>query len=359
MHAMKSFRVALIGLAGLLAMSQAAWAAQPQYTVAVVPLPLAPGNFSEGSAINNKGVTVAQRWLPNGSEEAYLCSTTVCKPIPSLGGNQFDDSVMAQGIDDAGNVVGISSHDDLRRAFLFDGRATKDLGGFNEGPCGGCDLPSYGYGINNLGQVVGSAWTSEQRVRAFLWQKGLMMKLDTLGGDSSNAYAINDNGEVVGSSLTAKGERHAFIYRIGKVGDLGTLGGSWSSAHGINQARQVVGCASTPGEAEELAFLYSGRVMQPLKSLGGTRACAYAINGAGWVVGHSTRTPGQQDYHGFVYDGDQVYDLNDTLGDDDRATWEITFAKGINKNGQIVATGKNRLTGTDMALVLTLRSSPR
>ena len=59
------------------------------------------------------------------------------------------------------------------------------------------------------------------------------------------------------------------------------------------------------------------------------------------------------DYHGFVFDGDQLYDLNDTLGDDDRATWLITDAKGINKNGQIAATGKNLLDGTVRALVLT------
>ncbi len=133
------------------------------------------------------------------------------------------------------------------------------------------------------------------------------------------------------------------------MSDLGTL----SAARAINRSRQVAGCSKTAGDASEEAFIYTGGLMQGLPTLGGTSACAYGINKAGWVVGRSTRTPGLFDFHGFVYDGEKAYDLNDVLGDDDRATWEITHARGINKKGQIIGTGKNRIDGTTQAIVLT------
>lgn len=348
------FRNAFLAAASLMALGQAAWAAQPFYKITVPPLSVAPGDISYAGAINNKGTTALQLIAGRHPDDAYRCSTTVCKQIPRMPDNQFHDSMLVFGINDAGQVVGTGSNHDLRRAFVFDGRTVKDLGVFDEGTCGGCDLVSFGYGINNVGQVVGTGSTVDQKDRAFIWHNGQMTKLGTLGGESSFAYAINDSGEVVGGSSTFKGEVHAFSYQAGKMSDLGTLGGMNSYATAINQWGHTVGCSYTVGDASQLPFvIYSGGVMQPLKSLGGTSACALGINRAGWIVGHSTRTPGQWDYHGFVYDGDQVYDLNDTLGDDDRATWEITGATGINKSGQIIVNARARVGEKYRALVLT------
>ena len=72
-----------------------------------------------------------------------------------------------------------------------------------------------------------------------------MMSLGTLGGPDSTACGINDAGQVSGSAQDSAGISHAFLYSNGKMTDLGGLGGgSW--AYRINSAGQVAGQAPRP-----------------------------------------------------------------------------------------------------------------
>ena len=64
--------------------------------------------------------------------------------------------------------------------------------------------------------------------------------LSTLGGDTSRALGINGKGQVVGSADTAGGHAHAFLWEKGKMRDLGTLGDT-SEADAINKKGEVVG----------------------------------------------------------------------------------------------------------------------
>src|SRR5215208_4910007 len=66
--------------------------------------------------------------------------------------------------------------------------------------------------------------------------------LGTLGGKASEAFGVNDLGQVVGTSRTESGESHAFLWKRGKMTDLGTLGGGiqCAAAYGINDPGQVV-----------------------------------------------------------------------------------------------------------------------
>jgi probable HAF family extracellular repeat protein len=47
---------------------------------------------------------------------------------------------------------------------------------------------------------------------AFLWEKGVMTDLGTLGGDFSSADAINPAGQVVGRSGTRADQIHATLW---------------------------------------------------------------------------------------------------------------------------------------------------
>ncbi|MBV9008966.1 MAG: HAF repeat-containing protein [Verrucomicrobia bacterium] len=228
------------------------------------------------------------------------------------------------GINNAGQIAGTSvlSDNTTNRAFLYSGGSLQDLG-----TLGGST--SSGFGINNTGDVVGQADTASGDRHAFFFSGGTMHDLGTLGGSNSSAVGINDSGEIVGSSTTSgKTNSHAFLYSSGAMHDLGTLGGKSSSAFGINDAGQVVGLADTTG-GQSHAFLYSGGSMQDLGTLGGTKSLAFAINNSGAIVGGSQTATGGFD--AFLYSGGSMHDLGTLNGDEAVAT-------GINSSGEIAGT---------------------
>jgi probable HAF family extracellular repeat protein len=72
-----------------------------------------------------------------------------------------------------------------------------------------------------------------------------MTDLGTLGGWQSWAYGINSSGQVVGSSYTADNSLHAFLYSGSTMYDLTTMidppaGWTISQATAINDAGQIV-----------------------------------------------------------------------------------------------------------------------
>jgi probable HAF family extracellular repeat protein len=226
----KNLRATMIMLAGLLAMSRAAWA-QPSYTVEAITLSVAPGDSYGANAINIRGVTAVDHLIPTGGSASYRCTTVAgCERISALDSNSHHAGTAAYGINDSGQVVGASPYQLMSRGYLFDGATTKNLGAFNEGPCGGCNLSSTAYGINHVGQVVGDGETVDRKWRAFIWQNDQMQKLGTLGGEESWARGINDSGDVVGKSTLSDGRMRAFLYRNGRMRNLGTLGGNRSEA---------------------------------------------------------------------------------------------------------------------------------
>jgi probable HAF family extracellular repeat protein len=67
--------------------------------------------------------------------------------------------------------------------------------------------------------TVGILWASESMSAEFP-----ITDLGTLGGTYSSANAINNVGQVTGTSTNAHGEYRAFLWRKGTMIDLGTLG---------------------------------------------------------------------------------------------------------------------------------------
>lgn len=243
----------------------------------------------------------------------------------------------AQGINDAGQVVGQTSNGSgaMYRAFATgpNGNGAADLGSLG-GTWRGA------FAVNSSGQVVGvsetSAWSTSH---AFLVNAndGDMQDLGALGGNFSVAYAVNASGRAVGVStyLRYSGSEHAFMTGANGQGmsDLGTLGGENSRAYGINESGQVVGYAQLQNSSVH-AFITdaNGMGMHDLGTLGGT-SMAYGINTLGMAVGSSSIVGGQ--FHAFIADATSMIDLNAlvSLGQSDY----LTEARAINDAGQIVA----------------------
>jgi probable HAF family extracellular repeat protein len=220
------------------------------------------------------------------------------------------------GINDAGQVAGTAGTS-FGGAFRYSG--TPGAGGTmtNLGALPG-GTGSFAWDINNAGQVTGGSYTigGTPPFHAFLYTGtpgagGTMADLGTLGGLYSEGRSVNDAGQVAGEAATL-GAEHAFRYSGtpgagGAMADLGTLGGTNSLAFGINNAGQVAGYSQTTGDAAVRDFRYTGTpgaggAMTDLGTLGGTSSAGYAINNAGQVAGYA-QTPADAASHAFRYTG--------------------------------------------------------
>lgn len=245
-------------------------------------LPSLGGTVSRGNSINDRGWVAGYSNLPgNQSRHATLWRDRSILDLGTLGGP--NSSVTWPVKNNRGLIVGISQTatpeplgESWSCAAFFPGatgtgytclgfvwergemRALPTLGGNN----------GFAAAANNRGQIVGWAENDVQdptcappqvlQFRAVLWGPGRhqIRELPPLPGDTSGAAtAINDRGQVVGISGTcdqAVGRftaAHAVLWENGRVIDIGNLGGdSWNTAMAINQRGEVVGFASRPGD---------------------------------------------------------------------------------------------------------------
>ena len=156
-------------------------------------------------------------------------------------------------------------------------------------PGGGATMAT---AVNERGDVAGVSVAADGSARAVRWRDGRITDLGTLGGATSSTAStavvggrtLNERGDVVGDSATASGETHAFLWRRGRMIDLGTLGGRFSTATGVNDRGQVVGRTQlATGEAR--AFLWQDGHMIDLGALVDPTFTAADINDRGEVTG--------------------------------------------------------------------------
>jgi probable HAF family extracellular repeat protein len=301
---------------------------------------------SIANGINNNGQVVGGVGFVDGFSDtlphhAFLYSGGNLTDLGVLHEPGFTMSV-ATAINDNGQVVGWS-FSAFQHAFLY-----------SKGIMINLTPPEYelssANGINNKDQVVGSFNISDNLgggslYHAFLYSSGNMIDLGTLPGyTESYGQGINDNGQVVGTAYTSSGVSHAFLYSDGSMTDLGVLSGDTDSgALAINNKSQIVGISSSGNDAtgpfHSRPFLYNGAGMTALGTLPNfSNGLASSINNDGLVVGYSYTTTTATS-HAFLSDGKQVWDLNSLILIN--SGWTLEHANAINNNNQIVGYGLN------------------
>ena len=177
------------------------------------------------TAINNSGAVVGSG---NGHAALWQNGTTI--DLGTLGGA----SSLAYDLNNLGEIVGLSQDSSSSQAFSWDSASGMQ----------GLGVIGWAYGVNDAGQVVGTA-----SGHSFIWDSthGLT-DLGTFGGTDSQARAINRSGQVTGwvENLSAYKSPTSYGYvwdsGTGSVTALAALPGYTASrAMDINDAGQVIG----------------------------------------------------------------------------------------------------------------------
>ncbi|MEO8726763.1 MAG: hypothetical protein ABI383_11680 [Acidobacteriaceae bacterium] len=209
------------------------------------------------------------------------------------------------GINDSGVVTGFSSYGAISplngqafyHAVSWRHGEVRDLGDLG----GGDSWATY---ITSRGLVIGFAYNATPdpysyygtQYHATTWSDGRIRDLGTLGGTDSQAWAANSRGDVIGISLlnTApvppfnQPREDAFIWSRGHMRDLGTLGGNFSTPTAINRRGQVTVLSFDNTNQQYQSFLWCDGHQSVLAGLGGVFVEATTLNDYAISTGAAT-----------------------------------------------------------------------
>lgn len=250
-------------------------------------------------------------------------------------------SFQPYGINDLGYIAGSQFTSDKHVA----GVRSPD-GGFRPletPPNSGSDADAINIGNLVVGQVSLSAQPAGNS-HACLWDaSGNFTDLGTLPNDDfSLAVAINVCGLVVGNSNSNNGNAHVFIWKKdGGMSAIAPLTGYQNIfVHGMNNLGQVVGyCPSATGDRQGYLWNYSDKSMIPLTPLvPGSTSEGIAINDRGEIAGVS-------DSQAVLWRNRKALDLKLLPG----GSWSTPSA--INFHSVVVGNGNNNEPGSSRAFI--------
>jgi probable HAF family extracellular repeat protein len=361
-----------IGLFAVLAIPVQLAAQQPGYKFIDIPTlggPAAYGNVDSpeyAQFINNPGVVVGGADTsvpdPNGPNpnncinpdcflhHGFRWQDGVLTDLGTLPGGDWSHAASVNALGWAAGGSSTAVLDPLtgalaEHAVLWEDNEPIDLGTLGSG------MESAALSVNNAGEVVGfSTYDTTPansfvgaHTHAFIWDKGIMRDLGTLGGpDSSPSGGCNNqrSGLVAGQSntnstandTTGVPTQHAFLWQNGAMTDIPTLGGTFAQSQCANNEGQVIGQSSLPGDVGFHPFFWNKGTLTDLGTLdgmGGIFAQVVWLNNAGEAVGGSC-TSDCQLFHATLWKNGQIIDLGTLDGDC------FSIANSINESGQII-----------------------
>jgi probable HAF family extracellular repeat protein len=349
----------IAGVAALMALALPAQlsAQQPRYKIVDLGTLGGPNSFIDCCGVqpvlNNRGTIVggAETSVPNPNfnlspTESFLCGSPdplvnpafkwekgVLTNLGTLPGgyNSFaafvSESDLIAGTSETGLTDPLLGGPQCHPTLWADGQIIDlgTLGGYQ-----GVALES-----NNGGQVVGvatnkvpdsflglfantvpSGFQPGTEQRAFLWERGMILDLGTLGGPDAAAALINDRGQIAGVSYTNSTvnastgipTQDPFLWEQGRIQDLGSLGGTFGFPSDLNSRGEVVGVMNLAGDVNFHGFLWDRGVRTDLGTLGGNDSEAFSINAGGQVVGTADVT-GSLTHHAFLWKNGGTHSL--------------------------------------------------
>lgn len=321
--------------------------------------------YTVAVGINNLGQVVGESNVGNVSSQTYsdwhaFVYTPANGNSPSsmvdLGILPGSNYSFAQTINDSGEVVGYSSIGSVGnidtapanthfRAVAWTQAGIQDLGSLP-----GTPDRSFGYGINNSGQLVGTSRNASNVSRATLFAIGSApVDKGSPAGGATALSDINNSSIACGYSLGIGGAK-AFRYNLSNdqvelLPDLPSGADSYGDA--INDSGVVVGTGGA-ADSNYHATAWNGAAITDLTTgqtlpSGHIYSEALAINNLGVIVGFSTTDPNANYYQdpnqrAFIHRNGLLVDLNAITALP--SGYVLKTATGINDHGQITGFAK-------------------
>ncbi|MEU4424781.1 hypothetical protein AB0F81_29525 [Actinoplanes sp. NPDC024001] len=149
-------------------------------------------------------------------------------------------------------------------------------------------------GVNDRGEVVGTAYFENAGSKAFRWQRGRLTWLPVPKAARSQALGVNNRGQTIGVVIPRGSDYgQAVLWQRGRMTRLGTLGGAYSAPIAINERGQVAGNSAIKGSSSDHPFLWQrGRMTDLLSNTTATGGRVNALSDSGMMTGSATWADG-------------------------------------------------------------------